>query len=94
VLNHYNASGVLVAFGPTGIELGIDGRAERYGKQYIDAYLDVFALSGEAWPEFLAVFQPQAAIAQADQALVHYLRDDLNWRVMMEDGEWLLLVPP
>jgi hypothetical protein len=93
VLNHYNASGVLVAFGPAGIELGIDGRAERYGQQYIDAYLDVFALSGDDWPDFLAEFAPQAAVAEADQAIVHHLRDDLGWRVVMTDGDWLLLEP-
>lgn len=93
VLNHYNAAGVLVAFGPPGLELGIDGRAERFGQDYIDQYLDVFGLSGSSWQEFIEDFRPEAAVVSQDQAILHYLRDDLGWRVALVDGDWLLLEP-
>lgn len=93
VLNHYNTSGVLLAFGPPGIELGIDGRAERFGRDYIDMYLGVFALSGQQWQGFLEDFDPQVAVANKDQAIVHFLTSDWGWTVTQEDGQWLLLEP-
>ena len=93
VLNAYNASGVLVAFGPPGVELGVDGRAERYGAEYISQYLDVLRLSGDRWPAFLDDFAPEVAVVESDAAIRHLLEDDWRWRVVMADGSYILLTP-
>lgn len=93
VLNDYNVAGVLVAFGPSGIELGIDGRAERYGAEYIDAYLDALALRGDGWEEFLAKFEPEAAVIEARAPIRHVLEDDWDWELVMRDGDYVLLEP-
>ena len=93
VLNAYNASGVLVAFGPPGVELGVDGRAERYGADYISQYLDVLRLSGDRWPAFLDDFAPEVAVVESDAAIRHLLEDDWRWRVVMADGGYILLTP-
>lgn len=93
VLNHYNTAGVLLAFGPEEIELGIDGRAERYGEEYIDAYLDVFALQGDEWPDFIDDFDPDLAVVALEDAVRHYLEDDLGWQPVVEDDPYILLAP-
>ena len=94
VLNAYNASGVLVAFGPTQIELAVDGRTERYGAEYIGDYLDVLSLVGSDWPDFLEEFEPEVAVVEQAAAIRHLLEDDWGWTVVMSDGEYVLLVPP
>lgn len=93
VLNDYNVAGVLVAFGPSGIELGIDGRAERYGAEYIDAYLDALALRGDGWRKLLYDFQPDVAVLEADAPIRHVLEEDWGWQVTVEDGDYVLLEP-
>lgn len=93
VLNQYNSAGVLAAFGPPGIQLGIDGRAERYGREYIDRYLDVFALRGDDWAPFLIEFQPEAAVVERGDPIGHVLINDWGWEITLEDPPYLLLAP-
>lgn len=93
VLNHYNSAGVLAAFGPAGIELGIDGRAERYGRDYIDRYLDTFALRGEDWSAFLDEFDPEVAVIKPRDPIRHLLIDDWGWTVVLEDDPYILVAP-
>lgn len=94
VLNDYNASGVLVAFGPPDVILGVDGRAERYGADYIGAYLNLMALKGDRWSTLLDDLAPELAVTETDAAIRHLLEDDWGWRVVMTDGDFVLLVPP
>jgi hypothetical protein len=94
VLNDYNTAGVLVAFGPSAIELGIDGRADRYGATYIDEYLRVFAVRGDAWRTFLEEFDPDVAVVKNDEAIRYVLEDVQGWKRDMVDGDYVLLRAP
>lgn len=93
VLNDYNVAGVLVAFGPEGVEVGIDGRAERYGADYIDTYLDALALRGTAWESLLDEMDPDIAVVEADAPIRHLLELDWGWQPTRFDGDYVLLEP-
>ena len=93
VLNAYNASGVLVAFGPEDIVLGVDGRAERYGEDFLSDYFDVLNLSGDDWPGLLEDLDPQSAVIERTSAVRHFLESEWGWTVTLEDGDYLLLEP-
>ena len=93
VLNDYNVAGVLIAFGPSSLEIGIDGRAERYGAEYIRLYSDTIALEGREWPEFLDSFDPESAVVDPESSIYHLLVDDWGWRNLMTDGDFVLLAP-
>jgi hypothetical protein len=93
VLNDYNAAGALVAFGPSDIQLAIDGRTDRYGSEYIDEYLRAVEVRGPEWRAYVDRLDPDAAVLEADAAIVQMLQSELGWRVTAKDGEYVLLEP-
>jgi len=94
VLNDYNTAGVLLAFGPREVELGIDGRAERYGADYIREYLELIAVRGQRWPSLLDRLNPDYAVLEGDSALRYVLRDVRGWQEVLRDGDYVLLEAP
>jgi len=92
VLNDYNTAGVLVAFGGDGIELGIDGRADRYPAEYTDHYLAALATLRD-WEKVVADVKPDRAVLETNSALSVHLRER-GWTTVMTDGKYVLLEPP
>lgn len=93
VLNSYNASGVLVAFGPPGVQLAIDGRAERFGRDGIQRHVDLLSLRGD-WETTLKLISPDIAVIRPDDPIRHVLEDDLGWQRTLTDGDYILLEQP
>lgn len=94
VLNDYNVAGVLVALGPPQLQVGIDGRAERYGAEYISRYLDALALRGDTWSTLLREMEPDVAVLEVDSPMRHILEEDREWIASLVDGDYVLLEPP
>ena len=92
VLNDYNASGMALYFGGAGTKVGIDGRADRYGSDYIQAYVDMKNLRGD-WQQLLQELDPTSALIEEDTALAHVLQEERDWRVIGRQNGWVLMVP-
>lgn len=92
VLNAYNAAGVVAAFGGD-VALGIDGRAERFGRDYVRSYLDALALA-PGWQEVVRAVDPDVAILELDDGLVTELVGHQGWQRVDDDGRYVLLVAP
>ena len=91
ILNNYNTAGVLLAFGPEKPVLGIDGRAERYGTDYINDYLDVHSMTGQDWPSFLWEFDPEVAVVHEDAPIRYHLEETRGWRLTVREDPFVLL---
>lgn len=92
VLNDYNVAGVLVAFGSSGMELGIDGRVERYGHDYLEAYSNAMTLRGDTWNDLLDEMQPDVAVLEED-APIGLVLEARGWTEVMRDSGYVLLAP-
>ncbi len=93
VLNDYNIAGMVLFFGADGTQVGIDGRTDRYGPEYISEYTSMVNLNGD-WEELLEQLAPTAALLEDDAALAHVLVAERDWvEVGSEDG-WVLLSAP
>ncbi len=90
VLNDYNVAGLVLYFGGPETQVAIDGRADRYGSQYIQDYLKLSNLQGD-WQSLLAQLAPTSALIERDTALAFYLVDVRGWQVVDEDDEFVLL---
>lgn len=91
LLNEYNWSGVALFYGPDGLRVGIDGRADYYGREYIREYGD--GLDGDDLDSLLADIQPTHALLQPDTAAVTILRLQ-GWRTLREADTYVLLEKP
>ena len=90
VLNEYNVAGMVLFFAGRDDQVGIDGRTDRYGSDYIDSYLDLTSLKGD-WRPLLAELAPTSALLEADGPLAHVLVAERGWVVVAEEGDWVLL---
>ena len=96
VLNAYNIAGPLLWFGggPSHVTVGIDGRADRYGAEYIERYqLDLIAARPD-WEELFAELDPDSALLHDDDPLVEALVGTKGWVVVGDEGRWVLLHAP
>ena len=93
VLNDYNVAGIVLYFGGEGVRVGIDGRADKYGPEYIEAYLGLQNLKGD-WKALLTRLDPTSALIPADTALAQVLQSDYGWQVRGREGGWVLLTAP
>lgn len=96
VLNAYNIAGPLLWFGggPSHVTVGIDGRADRYGAEYIERYqLDLIA-ARPGWEELFAELDPDSALLHDDDPLVEALVGTKGWVVVGDEGRWVLLHAP
>jgi hypothetical protein len=91
IYNNYNTAGVLLAFGGPRIELGIDGRADRYPADYTARYMAAEAQLQD-WQAVLTDVQPDFAVLHVDNALPTFLQEQ-GWRLLLQDGDYVLLEP-
>lgn len=92
VLNTYEAAGVLLEFSDANVELGIDGRADRYEPAYVSAYFGAIdRLTGV--DSLLDVVEPDVAVLRQNEALVTHLIGR-GWDPVIRDGRHILLAPP
>ena len=92
VLNHYNVSGALIAFGGPDIKLAVDGRADRYGPTYLSDYLSMMNV-GPHWQRTFDRLRPDVVVTSKDAPIVQVL-EDRGWTQRMRDGDFVLLLPP
>lgn len=92
VLNDYNLAGMVLFFGGDGVRVGIDGRSDRYGADYIAAYTGMMNLEGD-WEELLAELKPTSAIMMEDDALAHVLVTERGWTEVGSENGYVLLRP-
>jgi hypothetical protein len=93
VLNAYDISGVIAYFGGAGTQLTIDGRADRYPREYTEAYHRALALQ-PGWEEFLEDADPDVAVLPTDSPLVGELVEHRDWQILVRDGEYVLISKP
>jgi hypothetical protein len=91
LFNAYNASGVVLAFAD-GVLVGVDGRADYYGGEFITDYIEVIQATPGSFSRFLAA-DPDAALLKTDAPLTGVLQDK-GWVVTDREGDWVLLEPP
>lgn len=91
VLNTYEAAGVLLEFSDGNVELGIDGRADRYDPDYVAAYFGAVDALTDV-DGLLSVVEPDVAVLRTDEALSTHLVHR-GWDVVLRDGRYVLLAP-
>jgi hypothetical protein len=92
VLDDYNLSGFLLLRDPN-LRLAIDGRADRYGRPFIQSYLR--AVSGlPGWRGWVQDLHASYAVLPVDAPLPELLTSQLRWKqVLVDDGFVLLRAP-
>lgn len=93
VLNDYNIAGLVLLFGGEGTQVGIDGRTDRYGPDYINDYTGMVNLNGD-WQQLLDELAPTSALLEEDAALAHVLVAERQWVQLGEENGFVLLRAP
>ena len=91
LFNEYNVAGAVLGFTDQ-VTLGVDGRADYYGGDYIADYLAVISAKPGTFKRFLAA-DPDAALLRPSSQLTQVLQDR-GWRITDREGDWVLLEPP
>jgi hypothetical protein len=96
VLNTYNVSGPVLWFGggPEQVTVGIDGRADRYGAEYIERYTDGLVFARPGWDELFDQLDPDVAVLRVDQPLTGVLVAQRGWTEVAREGSTVLLRAP
>jgi hypothetical protein len=92
VWNAYNASGALAYFSEGRLLLAVDGRADRFGGEYIGRLVDAQVGKGDI-ETLLADISPDVVVMGTDTGLTRLLVER-GWRIALEDGQYSLLYPP
>jgi hypothetical protein len=92
VLNSYELGGLVARFGPPGVEVAIDGRADRYPPDYVDRYLAADDTLRD-WRQLLDEVTPDVALLKTDTALARKLRAE-GWMSRGEADGYVLLIAP
>jgi hypothetical protein len=92
VINEYGIGGWLLGRAPSA-QPAIDGRTEIYPVEYVRKYLGALRMQGN-WRATIVPLQANAALLHPDTPLVNGLRDDLHWRTVFADANWVVLAPP
>lgn len=97
VLNGYDVSGLVIwyarpAVSRSVVQVGIDGRADRYGATYIDQYLSM-ERGRPGWEETVQELRPTVALLPEKDALVPLLQAH-GWHTSGTEAEYVLLTPP
>lgn len=93
VLNDYNLAGIVLSFGGGATRVGIDGRTDRYGAQYIQDYTDLALLKGP-WESMLDRLDPTVALLKQDAPLAHVLVAERGWSQQGAENGYVLLSAP
>lgn len=96
VLNTYNISGPLLFFGgpPPHVLVAVDGRADRYGAEYIQKYTDTLMNARPGWQEMVDELAPTAAVLRVDEPLAGALVAQRQWVEVAREGDTLILAAP
>jgi hypothetical protein len=96
VLNTYNISGPLLFFGgpPPHVLVAIDGRADRYGGEYIGKYTDTLMYARPGWEDMVDDLDPTAAVLRIDEPLAGALVAQRGWTEVAREGNTLILAAP
>lgn len=96
VLNTYNVSGPLLWFAgpPPHVLVGIDGRADRYGGDYVRRYQSGLLGARPGWQSLYDELKPTAALLAKDEALAGVLVSEKGWIEVAHDGGYVLLRSP
>lgn len=96
VLNTYNIAGPLLWFGgrPPHVLVGIDGRADRYGDEYIDRYVNELLDARPGWEDTFEELAPTSALLRGTEPLGGALVAQKGWVVVAKEGRWILLRAP
>ena len=71
----------------------IDGMLDAYPVGYIRDFTEFKSLQ-PGWQDFLERSHARVAVLQADKPLTAALQDQLHWRVVQQDDDWVYLVAP
>ncbi len=95
VLNGYNIAGPLLWFGggPGHVQVAVDGRADRYGGDYISRYQKAMAAQ-PGWEAVIDELAPTSALMRTDEALSGVLVAQRGWVVVAREGDYVLLRVP
>jgi hypothetical protein len=92
VLDDYNLSGYLLFRAPH-IRVAIDGRADRYGSDFIHHYLT--AVSGApGWKPWVTGLHADYAVLSEHSPLPELMRTQLGWTQVLNDRDFVLLKAP
>lgn len=96
VLNTYNVAGPLLFFGgpPPHVLVAIDGRADRYGGDYINRYTDTLMYARPGWQELVDELEPTSAVLRVDEPLAGALVAQRQWVEVAREGNTLILAAP
>lgn len=97
VLNGYDVSGLVLwyarpAVSRSVVQVGIDGRADRYGATYIDQYLSM-ERGRPGWEQTVQELRPTVALLPEKDALVPLLQAH-GWQTTGNEAKYVLLTPP
>lgn len=93
VLSDYNVSGMVLHFGGPDAAVSVDGRADRYTPDYIEAHESMMDLRGN-WQSLLEELDPSLALIEADSALARVLVNERAWMEVGSDAGFVLLEAP
>jgi hypothetical protein len=74
--------------------VGIDGRADRYGGEYIEKYEIDLMDARPGWEDLVEELRPTSALLRKDSPLAGVLVAQKDWVVVESEGRWILLHPP
>jgi hypothetical protein len=96
VLDTYNVSGPLLWFSgpPPHVLVGIDGRADRYGGDYVRRYQGDLLGARPGWQSLYDELRPTAALLGKDEPLAGVLVAEKGWVEVARDGGYVLLRSP
>ena len=98
VLNNYNISGLTLWYTRPGaspsdgtVQVGVDGRADRYGGAYISRYLDM-QRGRPGWEATLNELKPNVALLSEKDPLIDLLKTR-GWQVTGSEAHYVMLEP-
>jgi hypothetical protein len=92
VLNEYGLGGAEI-YWARDTSPAIDGRAELYDFSYFERYMAAQKLTGD-WKGLVTSLSPDAAWLPEGSPLANGLSGVLHWRVVLHDGDTVILLPP
>lgn len=92
VINEYDLGGAVLLWGGPRTRVSVDGRADRYGADYIRRHQQVLALRGD-WEVRLRSLRPNYALLAEDTPLVRELERQ-GWTRLSDDGRHIALRAP
>lgn len=89
VLNTYNLSGPILWYGggPGHLVLGVDGRADMYGAEWIQRFTEDLPTVQPGWEDLLAEISPDVAVLSTTEPLSQVLVEQKGWVEVARDDE-------